>query len=238
MEKESTAEQLAKGSQNALQLIEKLVEDCYQAEKDNQSQITSPAIEAAIDAAPPSSKTVESSDSMEPPQSKESTVRLVEMDKLLKVNSPSPGEKRECINFDCKSKKSVAFYKAPIWALSYFNVPRKVNRNQFICQNCFDVSVNDYERLCGVLVNQQPLLLEKLPVRPEVVEILDSDDEDNSGSNTKCVDVTKPLSLATLTLLEDHFEDVLKETFDRINITQQTSWTNQILKVSSSSQFS
>lgn len=147
-------------------------------------------------------------------------------------NSLRTCEKMQCINFDCKSnKKAVTFYNAPIWALNHFNVPHKVNRGQFVCQNCFDISVNDYERMCIALVNQQPLLMVQLPRRPEVVEIIDSEEEDNGGSSNKYADCTKPLSMDTLTVLEEHLEDVLKETFDRINVEQQMEWTNQILKV-------
>lgn len=203
--------------------MEQLVEDCYQMEQDIITKETTPTTDSATPKPP------EPATSDDTPN-KESAVRLVEMDKLLETKSQKTGEKRECINFDCKSKKSVTFCKAPIWALNHFNVPRKVNRGQFICQNCFDVSANDYERMCVALVNQQPLLLEQLPLRPEVVEILDSEEEDNGDSSKKYVDDSKSLTLDTLTLLEDHFEDVLKETFLKLNIEQQMSWTNQILK--------
>lgn len=203
-------------------MIEQLVDDCYRAE-----QVSSAANTVATSA----SKSA-ASPAPDESQNNQSTVRLVGMDKLLETNSAKSDEKRECINFDCKSKKSVSFYKAPIWALSHFNVPRKVTRPQFICQNCFDTSANDYERMGVALVNQQPLLFQDMPVRPEVVEILDSEEEDNGGTSNKYVDDIKPLSLETLTLLEDHFDDVLKETFSRINIEQQMSWTNQILNVS------
>lgn len=224
-----TANESTEPAKNALQLIERLVDDCYNAEK--QKSATTAKTTSTTPVSNASSKSVESPAS-NGSQNNQSTVRLVEMDKLMETTATKPGEKRECINFDCKSKKSVAFYKAPLLALNHFNVARKVNRPQFICQNCFDVSMNDYERMGIALVNKQPLLLEDLPIRPEVVEILDSDDEDTGGGNTKYVDDIKPLSLETLTLLEDHFADVLKETFDRINIGQQMSWTNQILNVS------
>ncbi len=234
-EQATITEQPVAPTRNALQLIEQLVEDCYQAEQNSSTQSTPPPPPPPVAVSTNesvASKTVDTPPTTNESQTKESTFRLVEMDRLLEINSPRPGEKRECINFDCKSnKKTVQFCKAPIWALNHFNVPRKVNRPQFVCMNCFDVSANDYERLCVALVNEQPLLLEKLPLRPEVVEILDSEEEDNGGSTTKYVDCTKSLSLDTLTLLEDHFEDVLKETFKRINIEQQTQWTKQILQV-------
>lgn len=206
--------------------MEQLVEECYQMEQESVTEAaTTPSTEcAAVTETPEPAK-------QDGSQVKESPFRLVEMDKLLKINEPKPGEKRECINFDCKSKKTVTFCKAPLWALNHFNVPRKVNRGQFICQNCFDVSVNDYERMSAVLTNHQPLLLEKLPIRPDVVEILDSEEEDNGGSgSSKYIDDTKSLSLDTLTLLEDHFEDVLRETFKKINFEQQVAWTDQILR--------
>lgn len=210
-------------TQNALQLMEQLIEDCYRMDQDSVTKTTPPTIDPVVSESP---NPVNVKDS----QNKESAVRLVGMDKLLETNSSRTVEKRECINFDCKSKKSATFCKAPLWALSHFNVPRKVNRGQFICMNCFDVCLSDYERMCAALINQQPLLLEELPVRPEVVEILDSEEEDNGGNSNKFVDDSKTLSLDTLTLLEDHFEDVLKETLSKVNIDQQMSWTNQILK--------
>ncbi|XP_037048662.1 histone-lysine N-methyltransferase eggless-like isoform X2 [Bradysia coprophila] len=219
-----TANETDDPAQNALQMIRQLVDGCYPDDKESTAATTATTTTTTTTAS-------KSTDSPAPNESQktQSTFRLVGMDKLLETNSVKSGEKRECINFDCKSKKSVEFYKAPLLALSHFNVPRKVNRAQFICQNCFDVSVNDYERMGVALVNQQPLLLEEVPVRPEVVEILDSEEEDNGGGSSKYVDDIKPLSLDTLTLLEDHFEDVLKEAFNRINIAQQMAWTDQIL---------
>lgn len=222
LEAEKTSEE---PTRNVLQLMEQLVEECYQMEEDNVTKPPPPPPTAEPEVSE-AAKTTEVNE----PQKNESTVRLVEMDKLLEVNSAKNVEKRECINFDCKSKKSVTFCKAPLWALNHFNVPRKVSRGQYICMNCFDVCANDYERMCNALVNQQPLLLEELPIRPDVVEILDSEEEDNGGNSSKYVDDSKYLSLDTLTLLEDHFEDVLKETLSRINIDQQMSWANQILK--------
>lgn len=211
-------------SQNALQLIEQLVEDCYQKEQDSANEAKKPITESIAPKTPANlteSKSKESGKEAGKESGKE---------KLPKTNSQKNSGKRECINFDCKSKKPVTYCKAPLWALNYFNVPRKVNRGQFICHDCFHVSVNDYERMCGVLVNQQPLLLEKLPIRPEVVEILDSDDEDNAGSSGKYVDDSMSLSLDTLTLLEEQLENTMKKTFNKINIENQLQWTNQILE--------
>ncbi|KAJ6646131.1 Histone-lysine N-methyltransferase eggless, partial [Pseudolycoriella hygida] len=223
--KATPIENKEKSTASALVQLEQLVEECYQKEQENARKSATSTNETVVSQPVEVSKLKES-------QRKESAVRLVGMDKLLQANvlKATLGEKRECINFDCKSKNTVAFYKTPIWALNYFNVPRKMNRGQFICANCYDAAANDYERLCVTLVNDQPLLMEQLPLRPEVVEILDSDDEDSGGTTTKYIDDTKPLTVDTLTLLEDHFEDVLKETFKKLNIEKQVSWTNQILK--------
>ncbi len=117
-----------------------------------------------------------------------------------------------------------------MWALNHFNVPCNVNRVQFICQTCFDVSVNDYERMCEALVNQQPLLLEQLPIRPEVVKLIDSEDEEDMSTN-EYDECSKPLSFDTLTFLDNHFEDAVKEAFESIDIEKQMAWTNQILNV-------
>lgn len=142
----------------------------------------------------------------------------------------------ECINSHCLSiGETGTFCLAPLWALNYFNVARRFDRSQFICQNCFDASISDYERMCGALVNQQPLLLQQLPVRPEVVEIADSEEEDNGDGIVEC---EKPLSSATLSLLEDQLDVVMKETIDRLNMEKQVAWTNQILEVNLTEIFS
>lgn len=81
--------------------------------------------------------------------------------------------------------------------------------------------------MCAALVDQRPLPLHLLPVMPEVIEIVDSDDESNNDS----IDSGKPLPAETLALLEDHLDVSLKETINRINIEQQMVWTNEILEV-------
>ncbi|XP_037043697.1 histone-lysine N-methyltransferase eggless-like [Bradysia coprophila] len=134
--------------------------------------------------------------------------------------------RKKCINSECSSdKKKTTFYDTPIWSLNYFNVPRNYSRRQSVCQRCFDVSINDYERLGAALVNQQPLMLERLPIRPEVVEIIDSEEEDKGG-----VGDTEALPSNTLTLLEENVDVVLQETVNRFGIEQQMRWANQILE--------
>lgn len=198
-------------------------EKCYKAEQNN---VTQPTTNKSVAA-----KIMESTASNDS-QNNESTDQR-DVNRLPEVNSMRTWEKKQCINFDCKSnKKTVTFCNAPIWALNHFNVPQKVNRDQFVCENCFDISVNDYERMCATLVNHQPLLMvQQLPGRSEVVEIIDSTDEDNDESSNRNAEHTEVLPVDTLTLLEEHLEDVVKETFERINFERQIQWTDQILKV-------
>lgn len=135
---------------------------------------------------------------------------------------------RQCINSGCTSNKSTTtFCVAPVWALSYFNIPRKYRRQQYVCEKCFDDSIINYERMCAALVDQRPLPLHQLPVMPEVIEIVDSDDESDNDS----IESGKPLPAETLALLEDHLDVSLKKTINRINIEQQMVWTNEILEV-------
>lgn len=153
-----------------------------------------------------------------------------------KENTQNVGRKttaqaaRECINYEC-AKRPKEFMIADSFILSHFKVPKKVIRAQYVCIGCYEEAIQKYEQLCGTLEDLQPLMLESLPKRADLVEILDSSDEEDNTDASKNTDENADLvPAAVLKLLEDNFEDVLSETLKRIDIDQQMSWNSTILK--------
>lgn len=134
---------------------------------------------------------------------------------------------RECINFECTSKRHIDFVRAPIFVLSYFNVPRKVTKSQFVCTPCFDQAAQSYRELAGATMDEQPLLLQNLPKRTDLVEILDSSDEDDTGIEDN--EANECLSSEIRQLLEQDLDNIIQETLEKVNIEQQMNWTKSIL---------
>lgn len=137
-------------------------------------------------------------------------------------------ERKECINFECKSKKSVTFHEAELSVLSYFNVSRKLNQKQFVCQTCRDECLKSYKRLNTVVVNGQPLLMQKLPSRSVFVD-LSTDEEDGTAGPSNYVDDSQPLPSDMYTFLLNNLDEVFNSSV-KAKMDQQVSWTNQILK--------
>lgn len=131
--------------------------------------------------------------------------------------------KKDCINYDCM-KKCKTFVICPIFVLNYYTIPRKPNKLQFVCEDCYDLTVASFEELCGSLEDEQPLLWQKLPNRVDHVDICDSDEEDESESDKR------HMTKEELQLLSEKFEDSLAKTLARVNISQQMKWTETIIR--------
>lgn len=137
-------------------------------------------------------------------------------------------KQHECINFEC-DKRPTSFIEAQPFILSHFKVPAKASRAQYVCDGCYEEALVKYEELCGCLMAKQPLLMKNSSKRPDLVEILDSSDEEDTSptSKTNKSDIL-PESVRNMFLNE--FESALKAVADRVQIDQQLSWANSILQ--------
>lgn len=134
----------------------------------------------------------------------------------------------ECINFEC-DKRPTSFIEAQSFILSHFKVPAKVSRVQYVCDGCYEDALVKYEELYGSLIAKQPLLMNYSSKRPDLVEILDSSDEEDSSTISKTCK-SDPLLDSVRNMFLNEFDSALKAVADRVQIDQQLSWANSILQ--------
>ncbi|XP_055595543.1 histone-lysine N-methyltransferase eggless [Uranotaenia lowii] len=132
----------------------------------------------------------------------------------------------DCVNPECQRESSQSA-PAPLFILNFYGVPKK-NKRQRICLTCYDESIQKYEELCGVVEDHRPLLFSDMPRKNELVEISDSSEEEEDEETKK--ESEKPLSADIISLVESELNSILTSTFEKINITQQIDWTEQIMK--------
>ncbi|XP_055641040.1 histone-lysine N-methyltransferase eggless [Toxorhynchites rutilus septentrionalis] len=131
----------------------------------------------------------------------------------------------DCVNPECK-KDCKETAPAPAFVLNFFGVPKKSKR-QRVCMVCYDDVLLKYSNLCGMIMDQQPLLFCELPQKNELVEISDSSEEEEDEEIKK--EVEKPLEADIISLVESELNDILTDTFEKINLNQQIDWTEQIM---------
>lgn len=134
----------------------------------------------------------------------------------------------ECINFEC-DKRPTIFIEAQPFILSHFKVPAKASRAQYVCDGCYEDALVKYEELCGSLMAKQPLLMKNSSKRPDLVEILDSSDEEDTSTISKA-HKSDTLTESVRNMFLNEFDSALKAVADRVQIDQQLSWANSILQ--------
>lgn len=137
-------------------------------------------------------------------------------------------KQHECINFEC-DKSPTSYIEAQPFILSHFKVPAKASRAQYVCDGCYEEALVKYEELCGTLIAKQPLLLKHSSKRPDLVEILDSSDEED-GSPTSKTDKLDILPESVRNMFLNEIDDAVKSVADRVQIDQQMSWAYSILQ--------
>lgn len=143
------------------------------------------------------------------------------------VRGPSKPSK-DCVNFGCP-KRSAEYFEAPLFIQSHYHANKKL-KSLHVCAECYDAACERYEELCGALEDQQPLLLIEIPRPPELVEILDSSDEESDTKPVVRNHEKGDFDQDTLDLIENDLEDILSNTLKKVNIDQQMKWNLQILQ--------
>lgn len=160
------------------------------------------------------------------PQADDSTV--TKKSPIKRTATGAVRKHHECINFEC-DKRPTSFIEAQPFILSHFKVPAKASRVQYVCDGCYDKAIIKYEELCGCLMAKQPLFLRNSSKRPDLVEILDSSDEEDASTISK-TNKSVPLSESVRNMFLNEFDSALKAVADRVQIEQQLSWANSILQ--------
>lgn len=135
-------------------------------------------------------------------------------------------QRKECINVDCLHVSNM-FYDAPEFVINHFHL-KKRHKQMFVCDICFEECIKKYGVLCASLQDKQPLLLEKIKYSGsvELIDSSDEEDETNTKSNNR---IQEKIDSSTLNLLENSLEDIMRESFAKIDVKQQMDWNQQIL---------
>ncbi|KAI4455327.1 histone-lysine n-methyltransferase eggless [Holotrichia oblita] len=118
----------------------------------------------------------------------------------------------KCINYACKGGTSMI--EPPGFCLSFYRVKNKPNKKQQICTDYSENAVEHYDRLAEALSLKEPLLNVELPFRNDVVEIDDSDSDDE-----KIEDVH--LDSDTVDMLEEHFDSAMSSVLNKYDFEDQ-----------------
>lgn len=137
-------------------------------------------------------------------------------------------QRKECINVDCLQPSSI-FYDAPEFVINHFHL-KKRHKQMFVCDICFDECIQKYGVLCASLQDKQPLLLERIKYSGSV-ELIDSSDEEDDIDTKSNNGLQGKFDASALSLLENNLEDIMRETFAKIDIKQQMDWNGQILSM-------
>lgn len=86
----------------------------------------------------------------------------------------------KCINYACKS--GLDMLTPPEFCLSFYRVKNKINKKFEICRECYDVALSFYDEMVTKLIEEGSLMNVKIPFRNDMVEIDDSDSDDEGVS--------------------------------------------------------
>lgn len=118
----------------------------------------------------------------------------------------------KCINYACKGGTSMI--EPPGFCLSFYRVKNKPNKKQQICTDCYENAVQHYDKLAEALSLKEPLFNVEIPFRNDVVEIDDSDSDDE-----KMEDVH--LDSDTVDMLEEHFDSAMSSVLNKYDFEDQ-----------------
>uniref|UniRef100_A0A182J3P8 Histone-lysine N-methyltransferase n=1 Tax=Anopheles atroparvus TaxID=41427 RepID=A0A182J3P8_ANOAO len=141
----------------------------------------------------------------------------------MKTEAAQNGVKAKCCNPEC-CRTSRKMFVAPLFVLSCYEI-RKKKKKLSICNICFDRAVAHFEKLGGLLVDQRPLCSVDNLRHNELVEILDSSDEE-----TECKDDDVALPSEVVSLVERELQQVLEEAFKKYNIGEQIDESTRLLR--------
>lgn len=135
--------------------------------------------------------------------------------------------RKECLNLECP-KNSDVFYFAPEFIINHFHLTKRP-KIAYVCESCHDSVTEHYGELCAALEDKQPLFL-KMPKQNNLIEVIDSSDEEDDNESKSDVNDENSFDADTLAMIENELESVITETLSRVNIEQQMDWNQQLLK--------
>lgn len=146
---------------------------------------------------------------------------VIEIAEIKENESNSDIELKECIHYNCE-KKSKIYHSASNFILSHYRVNKNKNKKQFVCDICYDEAIAKYEELSNALLLHKPLLLENLPKQAEVLEISDSESDEEVEKSLELNNENYFDKDNCLEMLNDEvLTETITNTLAKINVTQQ-----------------
>ncbi|KAB0791507.1 hypothetical protein PPYR_03307 [Photinus pyralis] len=122
----------------------------------------------------------------------------------------------KCINYSCKSGLDMII--APLFCLTFYRVKTSKNKKQEVCKQCYDIALLHFDKLAVALKNDELLIGLDIPVRHDLVEIDDSDSDDENDK-----EISEYFDAETMEFLEKELENVMRETMEKYKISEQTN---------------
>ncbi|KAK4878375.1 hypothetical protein RN001_010881 [Aquatica leii] len=129
----------------------------------------------------------------------------------------------KCINYSCKS--GIDMVIAPLFCLTFYRVKTSKTKKQEVCKECYDIALLHFDKLAIALKNDQLLVDLDIPIRNDLVEIDDSDSDDENDK-----EVSEYFDNENLEFLEMELEAVIKETMSKYKIEEQSNNSMASLK--------
>lgn len=121
---------------------------------------------------------------------------------------------KECVNQKCP-RKSDFFQEAPRFVLAFYYVEPK-NKIRLACADCYEHAVATFEKMGQALLDNLSITDVKIPQKQEIIEIIDSDDDEPATVN-----VPSKEKIPFTKKLEDEIESILNGMCQKIDFRKQ-----------------
>ncbi|CAG9797715.1 unnamed protein product [Chironomus riparius] len=143
-------------------------------------------------------------------------------DEEMQVNGDSISRLnlKECINPECPRNKDDEYLESPSFVLSMYYIVKKPTKIQWVCSTCYNEALETYEELCSKFLSNDPWVKVKIPKKQDLVEIIDSDEEDETSEAERKLRNEKALIVFDAEV-EQEVEDILTDLTTKIDIKMQ-----------------
>lgn len=125
---------------------------------------------------------------------------------------------KECINPECPRNKDDEYLESPSFVLSMYYIVRKPTKIQWVCSTCYEEALETYEKLCSKFLSNDKWIQVQIPKKQDLVEIIDSDEEDETSERKSRNDNEMIVFDAEV---EQEVENILTNLTSKIDIKMQ-----------------
>lgn len=129
----------------------------------------------------------------------------------------------KCINYACNGGKDMI--AAPLFCLTYYRVNNTEKKHREVCQECYDIAMQFYDQLAHTAITGGNLFDVTVPLRNDLVEIDDSDSEDETDKRKE-----EYFSQETVQYINDNINSILEDTVNKYGFHKQMDNGIEFLK--------